>query len=116
MDIGGAGINETFAEFESFWIGNEVEGEQYLPAEAAFFRDIVAGVGQRGDAGEGDAQHHDQAPRGVPGVAEERGLPQRLQGVEVGDDLGPQPLDGERARSRPGFTGGLNGSDAVLQP
>ncbi|MCD0421699.1 transcription antitermination factor NusB [Rhodopseudomonas sp. BR0M22] len=44
MDIGGAGINETFAEFESFWIGNEVEGEQYLPAEAAFFRDIVAGV------------------------------------------------------------------------
>ncbi|MDU6732015.1 MAG: transcription antitermination factor NusB, partial [Bradyrhizobium sp.] len=24
--------------------GSEVEGEQYLPAEAAFFRDIVSGV------------------------------------------------------------------------
>lgn len=44
MDVGGAGINDTFAEFESHWIGNEVEGEQYLPAEAAFFRDVVSGV------------------------------------------------------------------------
>ena len=44
MDIGGAGIDDTFAEFESHWIGNEVEGDQYLPAEEAFFRDIVAGV------------------------------------------------------------------------
>ena len=44
MDIGGAGINDVFAEFESHWIGNEVEGEKYLPAEAAFFRDVVSGV------------------------------------------------------------------------
>ena len=44
MDIAGAGINEIFAEFESHWLGGEVEGEQYLPAEAAFFRDIVSGV------------------------------------------------------------------------
>lgn len=44
MDIAGAGINDIFAEFESHWLGGEVEGEQYLPAEAAFFRDIVAGV------------------------------------------------------------------------
>jgi N utilization substance protein B len=44
MDIGGAGIDDTFAEFESHWIGNEVEGDQYLPAEAAFFRDVVSGV------------------------------------------------------------------------
>jgi N utilization substance protein B len=44
MDIGGAGINDIFAEFESHWLGNEVEGEQYLPAEQAFFQDIVAGV------------------------------------------------------------------------
>ncbi len=44
MDMAGAGMNDVFAEFESHWIGNEVEGEQYLPAEAAFFRDIVAGV------------------------------------------------------------------------
>jgi N utilization substance protein B len=44
MDIAGAGINDIFAEFESHWLGNEVEGEKYLPAEAAFFRDVVAGV------------------------------------------------------------------------
>lgn len=44
MDIGGAGINDIFAEFESHWLGNEVEGDQYLPAEDAFFRDVVAGV------------------------------------------------------------------------
>jgi N utilization substance protein B len=44
MDIAGAGINDIFAEYESHWIGSEVEGEQYLPAEAAFFRDVVAGV------------------------------------------------------------------------
>ncbi|MET0722457.1 MAG: N utilization substance protein B, partial [Tardiphaga sp.] len=35
MDIGGAGINDIFAEFESHWLGNEVEGDQYLPAEEA---------------------------------------------------------------------------------
>ena len=44
MDIAGAGINDIFAEFESHWLGNEVEGDKYLPAEAAFFKDVVAGV------------------------------------------------------------------------
>jgi N utilization substance protein B len=44
MDIAGAGINDVFAEFESHWIGGEVEGEKYLPAEAAFFRNVVSGV------------------------------------------------------------------------
>ena len=44
MDIAGAGLNDILAEFESHWLGREVEGEQYLPAEAAFFRDIVSGV------------------------------------------------------------------------
>jgi len=44
MDIAGTGLNDVFAEFESHWIGREVEGEQYLPAEAAFFRAIVNGV------------------------------------------------------------------------
>src|ERR1700712_1617900 len=43
MDIGGSGLNDILAEFESHWLGREVEGEQYLPAEAAFFRDIVGG-------------------------------------------------------------------------
>ena len=44
MDIAGAGVNDIFAEFESHWLGNEIEGDTYLPAEAAFFRDVVAGV------------------------------------------------------------------------
>jgi len=44
MDIAGTGENEILAQFESHWIGREVEGDQYLPAEAAFFRDIVRGV------------------------------------------------------------------------
>jgi N utilization substance protein B len=44
MDLAGTGLNEILAQFESHWIGREVEGAQYLPAEAAFFRDIVGGV------------------------------------------------------------------------
>lgn len=44
MDIAGTGLNDIFAEFESHWLGGEVEGERYLPAEAAFFRDVVSGV------------------------------------------------------------------------
>jgi N utilization substance protein B len=44
MDIAGTALDEILAEFESHWIGREVEGAQYLPAEAAFFRDVVAGV------------------------------------------------------------------------
>jgi transcription antitermination protein NusB len=44
MDIAGTGLNEILAEFESHWIGREVEGAQYLPAEGAFFRDVVSGV------------------------------------------------------------------------
>jgi N utilization substance protein B len=44
MDVAGTGLNEILAQFESHWLGREVEGEQYLPAEAAFFREIVTGV------------------------------------------------------------------------
>ncbi|HME29047.1 MAG TPA: transcription antitermination factor NusB [Pseudolabrys sp.] len=44
MDLAGTGLNEILAEFENHWMGHEVEGAQYLPAEAAFFRDIVSGV------------------------------------------------------------------------
>src|ERR1043166_9471828 len=44
MDLAGSGLNEILAEFESHWIGREVEGAQYLPAEAAFLRDVVTGV------------------------------------------------------------------------
>ena len=44
MDLAGTGLNDIMAEFESYWLGGEVEGDRYRPAEAAFFRDIVGGV------------------------------------------------------------------------
>jgi transcription antitermination protein NusB len=44
MDIAGTPLNDILAQFESHWIGREVEGSQYLPAEAAFFRSVVGGV------------------------------------------------------------------------
>jgi transcription antitermination protein NusB len=44
MDIAGTPVNDILAEFESHWLGQEVEGSQYLPAEAAYFRQIVEGV------------------------------------------------------------------------
>jgi N utilization substance protein B len=44
MDIAATPLNDILAEFEIHWIGREVEGSQYLPAEAAFFRSIVRGV------------------------------------------------------------------------
>jgi N utilization substance protein B len=44
MDLTGTGLNEIMAEFENHWLGGEVEGAKYLPAEAAYFRDIISGV------------------------------------------------------------------------
>jgi N utilization substance protein B len=44
MEIAGTGLNDILPQFESHWIGREVEGAQYLPAEAGFFRDVVSGV------------------------------------------------------------------------
>jgi N utilization substance protein B len=44
MEVAGTSVTEILPEFERFWIEAEIEGEQYRPAEVAFFRDIVAGV------------------------------------------------------------------------
>ncbi len=44
MDIGGTPMIDVFAEFESHWLGREIEGHSYKPAEVAFFRDVVEGV------------------------------------------------------------------------
>jgi N utilization substance protein B len=44
MDVAAKGINEILAEFETYWIGREIEGDQYKPAEIEFFRDILNGV------------------------------------------------------------------------
>jgi N utilization substance protein B len=44
MDIAATPLHEILAEFESHRLGREVDGEEYLPAEAAFFRSVVEGV------------------------------------------------------------------------
>ena len=44
MDLAATPLNEILAEFESHRLGREVEGDEYLPAEAAHFRDVVRGV------------------------------------------------------------------------
>lgn len=44
MDIAGSALPDILVEFESHWMGREVEGERYTEAEAGYFRDIVGGV------------------------------------------------------------------------
>ena len=44
MEIADKGLADVMAEFEAHWIGHEIEGESYAPAELAFFRDVVSGV------------------------------------------------------------------------
>jgi transcription antitermination protein NusB len=44
MDVAGKGVIDALAEFEAFWIGREVEGVSFEPAETAFFRAILGGV------------------------------------------------------------------------
>src|SRR6185312_2109474 len=44
MDLAATPLSEILGQFEAFWIGREVEGAEYLPAEAAYFRDVVGGV------------------------------------------------------------------------
>lgn len=46
MEMSGKGVAEAVAEFEAHWIGREVDGVEFKPAEAPFFRDLVAGVVQ----------------------------------------------------------------------
>ena len=44
MDVAGKGLNEILAEFESHWIGGEIDGVQYEDADIDLFRDILKGV------------------------------------------------------------------------
>jgi transcription antitermination protein NusB len=43
MDVAATPLHDILAQFESHWLGREVEGSKYLPAEAGFFRDLVGG-------------------------------------------------------------------------
>ena len=44
MEVVEKGVSDIVAEFEAHWIGQEIEGDVYNPAELAFFRDVVSGV------------------------------------------------------------------------
>lgn len=44
METAGKGILETMSEFETHWIGKEIEGIDSGKADRGFFRDLVAGV------------------------------------------------------------------------
>lgn len=44
MEVSGKGVIDALAEFEAFWIGREVEGITFKPAERDFFRDLLGGV------------------------------------------------------------------------
>ncbi len=44
MDIGGTGVLEVVAEYEVHRLGQELDGETYLKADASWFRSIVSGV------------------------------------------------------------------------
>ncbi|MEQ1899099.1 MAG: transcription antitermination factor NusB [Devosia sp.] len=44
MDVGRQTLEDTLSQFNSHVMGREIEGEQYLPADADFFRQIVTGV------------------------------------------------------------------------
>lgn len=44
MEIAGTGLPDVLTEYESHWIGRDVDGQQHPEAEAAYFRDIVSGV------------------------------------------------------------------------
>ena len=44
MDVGGAGVPEIVAEYEAHRLGQEIDGDTYLKADASWFRSIVSGV------------------------------------------------------------------------
>jgi transcription antitermination protein NusB len=44
MDVGGTGVLEVVSEYEAHRLGQEIDGEQYLKADASWFRSIVSGV------------------------------------------------------------------------
>jgi len=46
MDVAGTGVLETAAEYENFRLGKDIDGDQYLEADAQWFRNILAGVVQ----------------------------------------------------------------------
>lgn len=46
MDIVGTGVVEIATEYESYRLGKDIDGDQYLEADFQWFRAIIAGVVQ----------------------------------------------------------------------
>lgn len=46
MDVAGSGLLETAAEYESFRLGKEIDGDLYREADHQWFRAILSGVVQ----------------------------------------------------------------------
>jgi N utilization substance protein B len=44
MELSGTGVLEIVSEYENYRLGQEIDGDQYLKADASWFRSIVAGV------------------------------------------------------------------------
>lgn len=44
MELSGQGVLETAAEYETFRLGKELDGEQLAPADASWFRSLLSGV------------------------------------------------------------------------
>lgn len=44
MDVGGTGVLEVVAEYEAHRLGQDIDGDTYLKADASWFRSIVSGV------------------------------------------------------------------------
>lgn len=44
MDMSGSGVLETAAEYETFRLGQEIDGVRYRDADPAWFRAILSGV------------------------------------------------------------------------
>lgn len=44
MDVAATPLPEILAQFESHWIGHEIEGDEIASADINLFRDIVGGV------------------------------------------------------------------------
>ncbi|WP_341760651.1 transcription antitermination factor NusB [Candidatus Endowatersipora endosymbiont of Watersipora subatra] len=44
MDIAGTGLKATIEEYENFRLGQELDGNTYLEADASWFRYLLSGV------------------------------------------------------------------------
>lgn len=44
MEVGHQTLEDTLTQYSALHLGREIEGEEYLPADADFFRQIIRGV------------------------------------------------------------------------